>query len=782
MRHEGALHQGNEDIENCSCSSPPKGLSVMRKFLESGVEFTWSEDLGECRGNHCDLRPNKGIPLKWIRKISNDKASIDKYEAPSGSAFREAFVVKTLRGTNSQKVRTMTANEVNNMRDLRHPHISALLGTFDHQERLNILIFPAACCDLHQYMKQLSKEIQRVREQSLPPHVFHRDVSPSSGTSTQDSTTNCSLHSHGPELATNKHTTIENCEDKPKAWPLLLCVDCKIRLLRRYFVCLSQALSYLHESGVRHKDIKPKNILIDESGCVVLTDFGISRRFPKDKSHVTNNEWNFTRKYASPEIMKDKRMPRDDPSDVFSLGCVFLEMATLLLGENLTRFSEYYTTTVNISAKEEAYYCNLDRVYSWIDHLKTLNEIKPVKDNWRRGAICKAQDIILSSNDNMVASLVDIRRMLDEVPSNRPLSKTLWQQFQGISSEQCKDCDPRQTEGVWEPSIRQQENAKTGLINRRSMLVEKELDFEAKEPFRYGEIDSTLLSAHNMLDRSDRGQPQGSSPSTSLRSFSRRDNSKAIPRPRSPISQEPLERPGSAGRTERSTSPRLHISATHEEITNAEELRTSIQMAPVSITDNPALNDQPQGVSGTEAIHSRPRSRSSGLGAANGDSRSPPAFNQITNSQAMQTQANNQEKAKYQDDTPKTIEEAMPKPQEAILVYDVAQTIAFKTVFADLKGMFSPLSRSLLFDVILSIQGREYKAYPLPRTGQQVEIGERPKLIAKVNLRQLGWGTRVRRWKGHYPKIYVLNRAAHPLQSGQANNMIQGSRALATSC
>ena len=698
MRYQGTLHPGNEDIENCSPSSPTKDRSVMRKFLESGVEFTWPGDLGECHGNHCDLRPNKCIPLTWIRKISDkSKASIDKYEAPPGFAFREAFVVKTIRGTNSQKVRNMTANEVNNMRDLRHPHISALLGTFDHQERLNILIFPAACCDLHQYMKQLSKDIQRIREQSHPSNVLHRDASPSSGTSTQDSTTNRSRQSRGPELATDKDRTNENRDDKPKAWPLLLSVDSKIRLLRRYFVCLSQALSYLHESGVRHKDIKPKNILIDESGCVVLTDFGISRRFPKDKSHVTNNEWNFTRKYASPEIMKDRRMPRDDPSDVFSLGCVFLEMATLLLGENLTRFSEYYTTTVNISAKEEAYYCNLDKVYSWIDHLRTSNELKPVKDDWRRSAICKARDLIMSPDDNMVAALVDIRQMLDEVPSNRPLSRTLWQQFQGISFEQCKDCDPRQTEEVWKPSIRQQENAKTGLINRRSVTVEEELDFEAKEPFRYGEIDSTLLSAHNMLDRSDWGQTRGSSPSTSLRSFSRRDHSKALPRPKSPISQRAIERPGSTGRSERSTSPRLHIQATNEDIMNGEEVPTSLQMAPTSIIDNPALDDQFQGMSGIEATRSRPRSQSSGLGAANGDLGWPATADQINNSQAMQTQANNQEKMKYQDDTPTTIEEDMPKPQEAIVVYDVAQTIAFVTVFADLKGMFSPLPRSLSF-------------------------------------------------------------------------------------
>lgn len=665
----------------------------MRKFLESGIEFTWPGHLGECQGNHCDLKPREAMPLTWIRKISDKtNASIDKYKAP-GFAFREPFVVKTIRGTNSQKVRNMTANEVNNMRDLRHPHISALLGTFDYQERLSILIFPAACCDLHQFMRQLSKDLQKFHEQSDPSHTLHRDASPSSYTSTQDSTTTHTQHPHDPDLVTRKQTTNENRDDKPKAWPLLLPLEMKLELLRRYFVCLSEALSYLHESGVRHKDIKPKNILIDESGCVVLTDFGISRRFPKDKPHVTNSEWNFTRKYASPE-MKDRRMPRDDPSDVFSLGCVFLEMATLLLGENLTRFSEYYTRTVNISAKDEAYYRNLEKVYSWIEHLRTKNDIKPVQDNRRPGMIQKAQGIISDSDNHMVTALTNIRQMLDEAPANRPLSKDLWRFFRNISSDRCKDCDPRQTEDIWKPSIKQQENAKTGLINRRlSAHVEGGLGTEAIEPFRYGGIDSTLLSAHGTLNPSDRRQRRGSSPSASLRSFSRHDHPQAIPRSKSLISQRPVDRPGSVGRNDRSISPRLRSSATSEELVNSEDVLSPSRMMATSNVHNSVLDDQIQISRRIEV--SSPRHQSSGVRAVKGRSGVPTAYDPITNSQALRTHADIQEKVIYQEDIQITYKEDTPNPHGAIVVYDVSQTIAFVTVFADLKGTFSPLPRSV---------------------------------------------------------------------------------------
>lgn len=670
----------------------------MRKFLESGTDFTWPRHLGECYGNHCDLRPDEGIPLKWKGKISDKtKASIDKYEAPPGFAFREAFVVKTIRGTNSQKARKMTANEVTNMRDLRHPHISALLGTFDHQERLNILIFPAACCDLHQYMKQLSRDLQRIRDQSHPSNALHRVISQSSDTSTPDSTASHSRHPHDPEILASNQTTNRGHDGKLEAWPLTLSVDRRIEILRGYFVCLSQALSYLHESGVRHKDIKPKNILIDESGSVVLTDFGISRRFPKDKPHVTNDEWNFTRKYASPEIMKDKRMPRDDPSDVFSLGCVFLEMATLLLGENLTSLSDYYTTTVNVSAKEEAYYCNLDKVYSWIDYLRTSHGFKPVQDSWRPSAIRKAQDVISSPENRMATALIDVRRMLDEVPSNRPLSKNLWLQFQEINAERCKDCDPRRPEEMWKPSIRQAINAKTGLISRRPVHVEEDLDYETREPFRDRELNSTLLSAHNMLDRSDRRRPRGSSPSTNVRSFTTHDHPKAISRSKSLISQRPIERPRSAGPNGRPTSLAPHNSGKGVGEMSGEEVRAPSQIIPAIITDHAALDGPIQGLSNIEAITPSPRFQNSGVRAARGDSGLPPASNPITKSQAVQIRANNQEKTIHQENIATITKEDMPTPQTAIIVYDVSQTVAWVAAFASLKGVFSPLPRSVLF-------------------------------------------------------------------------------------
>ena len=49
----------------------------------------------------------------------------------------------------------------------------------------------------------------------------------------------------------------------------------KLSLLRSFFVCLAHGLRYLHDAKIRHRDIKPQNILV-QADRILLTDFGIA--------------------------------------------------------------------------------------------------------------------------------------------------------------------------------------------------------------------------------------------------------------------------------------------------------------------------------------------------------------------------------------------------------------------------------------------------------------------------------------------------------------------------
>jgi len=101
--------------------------------------------------------------------------------------------------------------------------------------------------------------------------------------------------------------------------------------LRRAFGCLASALDFIHGQTIRHKDIKPQNILIHQ-GKVMYTDFGLSYDYgDTGQSTTTGNPQGITRRYCAPEVVEWER--RNTRSDVFSLGCVFIEILLALAND-----------------------------------------------------------------------------------------------------------------------------------------------------------------------------------------------------------------------------------------------------------------------------------------------------------------------------------------------------------------------------------------------------------------------------------------------------------------
>jgi eukaryotic-like serine/threonine-protein kinase len=88
---------------------------------------------------------------------------------------------------------------------------------------------------------------------------------------------------------------------------------------------IASALGFAHRTGVVHRDVKPGNVLITQSGIVKVTDFGIARAGASDGLTQTGSVMG-TATYFSPE--QAQGLPVDGRSDVYSLGVVLYEMVT----------------------------------------------------------------------------------------------------------------------------------------------------------------------------------------------------------------------------------------------------------------------------------------------------------------------------------------------------------------------------------------------------------------------------------------------------------------------
>lgn len=88
-----------------------------------------------------------------------------------------------------------------------------------------------------------------------------------------------------------------------------------------------QALEYSHKEGIVHRDIKPGNIMITDSGDIKVMDFGIARA-TDDIGATMTNTWNVvgTAQYLSPEQATGEIA--DGRSDLYSLGCLMYELLT----------------------------------------------------------------------------------------------------------------------------------------------------------------------------------------------------------------------------------------------------------------------------------------------------------------------------------------------------------------------------------------------------------------------------------------------------------------------
>jgi len=110
---------------------------------------------------------------------------------------------------------------------------------------------------------------------------------------------------------------------------------------------IARGISYLHhgcEMQILHFDIKPHNILLDEKFIPKVSDFGLAKLYPTNKSVMTVTAARGTIGYMAPELFYTNIGRISDKSDVYSFGMLLMEIASKRKNLNLhaERSSQLY--------------------------------------------------------------------------------------------------------------------------------------------------------------------------------------------------------------------------------------------------------------------------------------------------------------------------------------------------------------------------------------------------------------------------------------------------------
>ncbi|KAI9747624.1 MAG: S-(hydroxymethyl)glutathione dehydrogenase, partial [Chaenotheca gracillima] len=263
-------------------------------------------------------------PFVHVRRLGHgSNAVVDEVKGmPSGEFAGKVFARKTLWVTFKGQVDEVL-REVQMMKSLRHPHmISVVLAYEEIEERrkgrrpYKIIMEPVADTNLADYLEHIEDLLVTVSD---------------------------SDKEHGQEA--------RRVRDQLLGW----------------FGCLAVGMAYIHEKRIRHGDIKPANILIRGSQ-VLYADFGLSQAFATSVTTKTYGKDGMqgTPRYVAPEIAGSKARGRS--SDVFSLGCVFAEVLTVLSRMRLAAFASYLGPPGS-----RAYCAHPEKVLRWLFHTRALH-------------------------------------------------------------------------------------------------------------------------------------------------------------------------------------------------------------------------------------------------------------------------------------------------------------------------------------------------------------------------------------------------------------------------
>ncbi|XP_042034601.1 LEAF RUST 10 DISEASE-RESISTANCE LOCUS RECEPTOR-LIKE PROTEIN KINASE-like 1.1 isoform X2 [Salvia splendens] len=132
------------------------------------------------------------------------------------------------------------------------------------------------------------------------------------------------VYEYIPNGTVADHLHGQRATSAPLTWPMRMTIARET----------ATALAYLHKSDIIHRDVKTNNILLDANFSVKVADFGLSRLFPNDVTHISTAPQG-TPGYVDPEYHQCYQLT--DKSDVYSFGVVLIELISSMPAVDISR-------------------------------------------------------------------------------------------------------------------------------------------------------------------------------------------------------------------------------------------------------------------------------------------------------------------------------------------------------------------------------------------------------------------------------------------------------------
>ncbi|KAF1842013.1 kinase-like protein [Cucurbitaria berberidis CBS 394.84] len=334
-------------------------------------EIRISQPLHIKAGDHLELDylPGQGsgiVPYQHVKMLGHGgSASVEEVRDSNTGLVYARKIIRNVYTRNLDKAKQQLLNEVQIMQRLAsHHHIIRVHATYIMKRELAIILEPAADGgDLASFLQDY-----------------------------RDSGYSLSSDEWGEPLEQN-------------------------RILRKAYGCLTSGLAFMHRQTIRHKDIKPQNILIHQEKFI-YTDFGLSYDYGDiGQSTTTGFPQGLTKRYCAPEVADWGS--RNSKSDIFSLGCVLIEINAALEPEygNDRLLDGNFHETLRARSEEDLF------TYEWgwdvrLDMIRSMVQIDPI----RRPSAMRALELLFvdghERDDNFCVQCIEAQQSIGSLRSS----------------------------------------------------------------------------------------------------------------------------------------------------------------------------------------------------------------------------------------------------------------------------------------------------------------------------------------------------------------------------